>query len=804
MSDAGSSSSTMDGLASVDLGRLLPAILQTFALVLLGAVANQYSLVPPAAAEALGAYTAKFALPALIFRQIAQLQLGACSPGLLMGMLVAKVAVAVLVAAVTCCLSGGGPGVGQRERGWSMAAIFAMLTTMQNDFALGLPILDALYPSPEKSCEEGAHAPHTLTYSDYLYLFAPISVMIINPLCFAVLEFANSIARRKHSPDAAHERIGCWFICRQVLLPTISNPVVFCVGLGLLANGAKVSLGVEMPSAVDEALQTLGASFSALALFCLGMSMTDDDKGDTDVDDDAVSDDNETEGEQPATVLPPVRSARLSVADIRANAGVRDPDKSLGSSRWIAALLLVVVKSLLLPIVARTTVLLLTGSVEHSRFAFVYATFPAAPSVYLFATRFKFRSRDLAHVSLTTLLGTLLAAPIMFVTAQMATITSVSGTSDQFTEVLQAAEEIGKGSMFFSAWTLLVVISMLVSRDAQGRGYAWRRQHVVWAVFFLSLTQLLYTGLNAVCVPIKGAHPDWAHTLKDCTLTIEGCATASRLWGVVLLVAEIHLGHSNAAAQSGGIWRLLRAGKYVVLWVGWVLPSIWVGTLVFSQLWSKLDLECWSCFSSQPGHPDVYVIRYRLAASGVAAGLAAIAIGCLIWAQRQVADVDLKPRSRKRLGVEARQEAALQEALLGGHGSPRPSDEAESPGSSIAVNATEDVNQAVIVWQSVHLRTVGLCNLIGLLAQVAVGVATLLPDSADGIMLEILALNHFCLFAQGIATGVMLGGFRPAPLVASLSRVVRQVARCWRNTKSQYVVPERWSQWSPATEPELN
>ena len=26
-----------------------------------------------------------------------------------------------------------------------MAAIFCMLTTMQNDFALGLPILDALY-----------------------------------------------------------------------------------------------------------------------------------------------------------------------------------------------------------------------------------------------------------------------------------------------------------------------------------------------------------------------------------------------------------------------------------------------------------------------------------------------------------------------------------------------------------------------------------------------------------------------------------------------------------------------------------
>lgn len=801
MSDPTGSSSAMGGATSANLDGLLPAILKTFALVLLGAGANLYSLVPPAAADTLGAYTAKFALPALIFRQIAKLQLGACSGGLVMGMLIAKSVVAILVALVTCCLSGGRPGVGQRERGWSMAAIFAMLTTMQNDFALGLPILDALYPQQAENDGE-------LPYSAYLYLFAPISVMIINPICFAVLELANSIARRKHSPDSAHEKIGCWFICRQVLLPTISNPVVFCVGLGLVANGASTCCEINIPIAINDALKTLGDSFSALALFCLGMSMADGDKSDTD---DAVSDDDETEGEEPSTVLSPVRTARLSIGNIRANAGVRDPEKGIGSSRWIAAVLLVVAKSLLLPIAARTIVLLLTSterstdgsdkSGERARFAFVYATFPAAPSVYLFAARFKLRSRDLAHVSLTTLLGTLLAAPIMFVTAQMATITKDSATGDRFEKVLQRADEIGVGSVFFSAWTLLVVLSMLVSRDAQARGHAWRRQHVVWAVFFLSLTQFLYTGLNAVCAPNKG----WKElTLKRCTLGIEGFTAASRLWGVILLVAEIHLGHSNAAAEAGGIWTLLRAGKYVVLWVAWILPTVWVCTLWFSGLWPTLDLDCWSCSSSDPRNPSASVRSYRLATSGVAAGLAAIAIGCLIWAQRQVADIDRKAISRKRLGVEARQEAALQEALLGGHGSPRPSDEAESPGTSIAVNATEDENQAVIVWQSVRLRTVGLCNLIGLLAQIAVGVATLLPTAADGIMLEILALNHFCLFVQGITTGVMLGGFRAAPLVAALSKVARHVARWWGNTKGQYVAPQRWSQWSPATAPELN
>ena len=801
MADGAGSSSAPDGATAseVDLDKLLPAILQTFALVLLGAAANMYSLVPPRAGETLGAYTAKFALPALIFRQIATLKLGECSFRLLVGMLIAKLAVAVLVAVVTCCLSVA-PGVGQRERGWSMAAIFAMVTTMQNDFALGLPILNALYKTENTDSS-------ALQYSDYLYLFAPISVMIINPICFAVLEFANSIARRKHSPNVAHERIGCCFICRQVLLPTISNPVVFCVGLGLLANGASVWLKVsilELAPAIDEALKTLGNSFAALALFCLGMSMVDGNKDDAGDSDPAGSDDDAAE--PPAAILAPVRGPRLSISDIRAHAGIRSQEKGLGSARWITALLLVVAKSLLLPIVARTTVLLLTegheNSTELSRFAFVYATFPAAPSVYLFAARFKFRSRDLAHVSLTILLGTLLAAPIMFVTAQMAMISEQAATSNRSTAILQTAEEIGLGSVVFSAWTLAVVISMLISRDTQGRGSAWRRQHVVWAVFFLSLTQLLYTGLNALCIPIKDTHLQLA---KQCTLGIEGFATGSRLWGVVLLVAEIHLGHSNAAAESGGIWMLLRAGKYAVLWVGWVLPGVWVGALWLSGLWKNLNLNCWSCFdpSSQPSHPSSYVRHYRLATSGVAAGLAVMAIGCLMWAQRQVSDADWHTPSRKRLGVEARQEARLQEALLGGQSSRHPSDETESPGPS--VNATAGVNEA-IVWQPVHLRAVGLSNLIGLLAQVAVGVATLLQpaSSGDGIMLEILALNHFCLFAQGIATGVMLGGFRDAPLVVAVRRAVGGVVRWWGSTKSQYVVPERWSIWSPATEPELN
>jgi hypothetical protein len=72
-----------------------------------------------------------------------------------------------------------------------------------------------------------------------------------------------------------------------------------------------------------------------------------------------------------------------------------------------------------------------------------------------------------------------------------------------------------------------VVVSMLLSRDPRGSGHAWRRQHVVWAVFFLSLTQVLYTGLNVICLPIKDSK-DLADLAKQCTLGVEGFAAASR------------------------------------------------------------------------------------------------------------------------------------------------------------------------------------------------------------------------------------------------------------------------------------
>ena len=63
------------------------------------------------------------------------------------------------------------------------AGIFAIFTTQSNDFALGYPILLAIYgqTNPE--------------FPMYLYLMAPISLVILNPIGFICMEVGSTSNR---------------------------------------------------------------------------------------------------------------------------------------------------------------------------------------------------------------------------------------------------------------------------------------------------------------------------------------------------------------------------------------------------------------------------------------------------------------------------------------------------------------------------------------------------------------------------------------------------------------------------------
>lgn len=146
----------------------------------------------------------------------------------------------------------------------------------------------------------------------------------------------------------------------------LKNPVVFMTVAGVAGN---LIFGGSMPAILNQVrvrnpcqvkalteeltpspqfLSTLGSAFSASALFLLGLRMT-----------------------------------------IRSSTG----SSSLGRSGIVTAFILIVVKTVGLPLVAREMMTSLHAGNNHNEtgelanFAYLYGTFPTAPAVFVFASQ---------------------------------------------------------------------------------------------------------------------------------------------------------------------------------------------------------------------------------------------------------------------------------------------------------------------------------------------------------------------------------------------------------------------------------
>eukprot|EP01043_Picozoa_sp_COSAG02_P001337 COSAG02_NODE_28_length_51367_cov_70.053932_25_plen_628_part_00 len=515
-----------EGAGADLLENLLPALLETMVIVVLGYVSARVGWTPRDVTAGLGRFAAAYSLPALCFLSIAQLDIAQADPMFLLGMLLSKGSVAALVGLLTAYLTPESSPV--ETRSWSLGSLFAMCATSSNDFALGLPIVRALFTG-----ENGA-----VDGFSYLFLMAPITLLVINPICFSILELAAVVARRRctaaANPGQAVEGINCLFIVKQVLLPTIANPVVFCVALGVLANIS--GIGARLPGFVAGVLDTVGASFSSLALFCLGASMfaSPEQEEDSESEDQnllapdalisaAMDQDNRSRREsiqsQSSEATGRPRNQRRHAIMASQMAPSTKDYGEITARRWIQAGLIVCAKSLLLPVVSRLLVLQLTGSDQLSRFAFVYSTFPSSAQNLLFAERYGASETDCSLIALSTVIGTVLFAPLAFASAEMITIDLRTAGAQAATNVLLFVEQIGWASVVGSLWALFVSASMILAPTRRGMG--WRRHHLVWSVFFLAACQAAYPLLSAICsdVAFRTLYPTQA---KNCTLGIEG------------------------------------------------------------------------------------------------------------------------------------------------------------------------------------------------------------------------------------------------------------------------------------------
>ncbi|XP_022103953.1 integral membrane protein GPR155-like [Acanthaster planci] len=424
---------------------LYPAILECFGIILLGYVAGRTKVISPANSKGLGNYVTYFALPALVFKSMVEMDFSKVNWLFWCSIFISKAVVFVMVYFAALFIS--------RKMDLGKAGIFAIFSSQSNDFALGYPIINSMYKVRHPD------------FVSYLYLMAPISLAILNPIGFLSMEIQrNRQATRRRSRLAM---IG------HAVKGLVTNPIIIMVVLGIVGNFA---FSHQMPTVITDFLSVLADSFSATALFFLGIGMV---------------------GKMKKTT----------------------------SLFFLAPMLLIGCKLIMMPLVTRQVVLFLqpggndTNLTESfSSYGFLYGTIPTAPSVYMFATLFG-QSEDVIASSMV--LCTFASAPMMFITATMVNLPVQSSAETQYL-LSTVMVDVGCVGIACCVWILLVFI---LSKRFNPIPHHF--------TFHLVVAQLL-ASIGIVLTGTVAEH-SWVMILKSVVLLFGVFST--RCWAALLAMA---------------------------------------------------------------------------------------------------------------------------------------------------------------------------------------------------------------------------------------------------------------------------
>ena len=351
-------------------------------------IISRFNFLTEEQSSGIGVFVGKFALPAIIFGSLCKIDLSKMNWSLWLSILVSKMIVFVAVLVIHRLAS--------RSKSIGISSLYGIFVTQSNDFALGLPILNALF--------EASDHPE---YPSYLFLLAPIQLAIINPIALVLIEISqtkdnppnkyntddpeidNVEMRESNASDSSktdHKSMEGETVCADedilsnvkqeistltkianIALGLILNPIILMTIAGLFF-GSVVFKG-KYPIALDKLVGTIGSSFSSLALFTLGMAM------------------------------------------VGTMEGFKDKNK------LFIAVILVIVKTILLPIVAYgVTLVLCSGENEAQKqdlagFAFLVGALPTAPTAYVFASKYDINPDMIAGAMVAC---TIISAPLIY------------------------------------------------------------------------------------------------------------------------------------------------------------------------------------------------------------------------------------------------------------------------------------------------------------------------------------------------------------------------------------------------------
>eukprot|EP00794_Sanderia_malayensis_P003284 gene3284-3766_t len=345
-----------------------PTLVECFGIVLIGYFCGRMNMISNNHANGIQIYISRVALPAIIFKSMVELDFSKVNWGFWFGILIAKSTLFFFVILLTLLVSK------PASQNLGRAGLFAIFVTQSNDLALGLPLFDAIFKSTHPE------------YLQYIYLLIPVSLALLNPIGLLMLEFNKNSAGSSEN----NAEIGKCKLMIKTLKGIVTNPLIFMVVIGVVVNQIFTACNFDKQNwFLTEFLKVLSQSFGATALFYLGFSLVGNMK-------------------------------KYRVFDL------------------IVPFLLVACKSLILPMMTRQTVFWFnTGStfntsIDFSQetsgysevkpvdnlptFAFIYGTLPTAPTVAVFASIYNV---EVEMIGTSMVLGTLLSAPIMFVSSKM-------------------------------------------------------------------------------------------------------------------------------------------------------------------------------------------------------------------------------------------------------------------------------------------------------------------------------------------------------------------------------------------------
>ena len=367
--------------ADASLDNLYPALVQCFGIIFLGFIAGKFNFISDIEARGLSTFVGTFSLPALIFISLCQLDFTSVNWVFLGAITLAKSTVFFLVLLVGLFV--------HRPPDPSRSALYAIFCTQSNDFALGFPVLNAIY------------GPNFPEYPMYLYLLAPVSLALLNPIGFVLMEIGKTQATPGRQSNVK--------IAKKVVAGILKNPLVTMTILGIIGN---LLFHGSMPNIIHDFMVTLGSAFSSSALFLLGLRMVSQSA-------------NKTEGK--VSLLTPF--------------------------------ILIVMKSLVLPIIAREAVsqfgagATANETLDLSNYAFLYGTIPTAPSVFVYATSYGVVPDTIAK---TITASTFIAAPLMFVTAKLLTLMNMN-PGDYIVELDTFLLDVSAVGLMAACWVVLVL-----------------------------------------------------------------------------------------------------------------------------------------------------------------------------------------------------------------------------------------------------------------------------------------------------------------------------------------------------------